>query len=55
MKIVRNELYATEKFNIQAAISKPPANLVGNLSKFAIKDPVSENLPEDQKKTEKEE
>ena len=31
IKIIRNELYDTEKFNMQAAVHKPSANLLAQL------------------------
>lgn len=31
VKIVRNELYDTERFNVQAAVNKPKSDLLDNL------------------------
>lgn len=31
VKIIRNELYDTEKFNMQAAVNKPSANLLAQI------------------------
>ncbi|MGN0586366.1 MAG: carbon storage regulator [Oscillospiraceae bacterium] len=31
IKIIRNELYDTEKFNMQAAVNKPSANLLAQI------------------------
>lgn len=31
VRIIRNELYDTEKFNMQAAVNKPSANLLAQI------------------------
>lgn len=38
VKIIRNELYDTEKFNMQAAVNKPSADLLARIMAGGKKD-----------------
>jgi carbon storage regulator CsrA len=43
IKIIRNELYDTEKFNVQAAISRVSPETIGKNFSKAIKKPRNES------------